>query len=46
MRLILTRLLYSFDLELQPQSRNWNDQKTFALWQKGQLMVKVTPAKR
>ncbi|KXJ87451.1 cytochrome P450 [Microdochium bolleyi] len=46
MRLILTRLLYNFDLELQPQSRNWNDQRTFTLWEKGELMVKVMPAKR
>jgi len=46
MRLILTRLLYSFDLELQPESRNWTNQRTFTLWDKGQLMVKVIPVKR
>lgn len=43
MRLILTRLLYSFDLELLPQSSNWSDQKMFLLWDKGEMMVKVMP---
>ncbi|KXJ84874.1 cytochrome P450 [Microdochium bolleyi] len=43
MRLILTRLLYSFDLELLPQSSNWSDQKMFLLWDKGEMMVKLTP---
>lgn len=43
MRLILTRLLYSFDLELQPESRDWMNQRVFTLWEKGELMVKLKP---
>ncbi|KAH7012677.1 cytochrome P450 [Microdochium trichocladiopsis] len=46
MRLILTRLLYSFDLELLPESRDWASQRIYTLWEKGELMIKITPAKR
>ncbi|KAL1966235.1 hypothetical protein VTN77DRAFT_4787 [Rasamsonia byssochlamydoides] len=46
MRLILSRLLWNFDLELQPDSTNWiADQKTFMLWQKGALNVRLLPVK-
>ncbi|KAI9149656.1 Trichothecene C-4 hydroxylase [Paramyrothecium foliicola] len=41
MRLILARLLWNFDLELCPESNDWNDQKTHYLWEKHQLMCKV-----
>ncbi|KAF3009994.1 hypothetical protein E8E13_011362 [Curvularia kusanoi] len=41
MRLILTKLLYNFDLELCPESENWANQKTFSLWEKHPLMVKL-----
>ncbi|KAH8883169.1 cytochrome P450 [Thozetella sp. PMI_491] len=44
-RLILSRVLWNFDLELCPQSENWADQKVFILWQKHPLMVKMKPAK-
>ncbi|EKG11776.1 Cytochrome P450 [Macrophomina phaseolina MS6] len=44
-RLILTSLIWHFDLELCEQSANWNDQKTFSLWDKGPLMVKFSKAK-
>lgn len=43
MRLILARLLWNFDLELMPESRNWADQKIYTLWQKGAINVKLTP---
>ncbi|KAH7009262.1 cytochrome P450 ClCP1 [Microdochium trichocladiopsis] len=43
MRLILTRLLYNYDLELRPESSDWPNQRIFTLWEKGDLMVKVTP---
>ncbi|KAL6359076.1 hypothetical protein LRP88_09276 [Fusarium phalaenopsidis] len=42
MRLILARLLWKFDLELVSESKNWNDQKVFNLWEKGDLKVKLT----
>ncbi|KAF5703768.1 cytochrome P450 monooxygenase [Fusarium globosum] len=47
MRLILARLLWNFDLELQPKCKNWiADQKTYSLWQKVDLDVKLVPVKR
>ncbi|KAJ4235446.1 hypothetical protein NW757_013557 [Fusarium falciforme] len=42
MRLILAHLLWKFDLELVSESKNWNDQKVFNLWEKGDLKVKLT----
>jgi hypothetical protein len=41
MRLILTKVLYNFDLELCPESENWTDQKVFTLWEKHPLIVKL-----
>lgn len=46
MRLILARLLWKFDLELMPESRNWSDQKIYTLWEKGAINVKLSPASR
>lgn len=42
MRLIIAKVLYQFDLELCPESRNWQDQDTHVLWQKKPLMCKLT----
>ena len=41
MRLILTKVLYNFDLELCPESEEWADKKVFTLWEKHPLMVKL-----
>ncbi|KAL2261273.1 hypothetical protein VTK26DRAFT_4494 [Humicola hyalothermophila] len=46
MRLILARLLWNFDLELMPESRNWNDQRVYLIWEKGTMNVKVIPVSR
>jgi cytochrome P450 len=43
MRLILATLLFNFDFELCSESRNWADQRSFALWIKNPLMVRATP---
>ncbi|KAJ1334018.1 aspirochlorine biosynthesis cytochrome P450 monooxygenase [Microdochium nivale] len=44
MRVILSRLLFAFDLEMAAQSSAWADnQKVFILWDKGDIMVKLTP---
>jgi len=45
-RLILANVLWHFDLSLCKESDNWADQLVFTLWQKGPLMVKLTPVKR
>lgn len=41
MRLILGKVLWNFDLELMPESRNWDDQKIYVLWEKTPLMVRL-----
>ncbi|GKZ20922.1 hypothetical protein AbraIFM66951_003819 [Aspergillus brasiliensis] len=43
MRLILAKVLYHYDLTLAPESVGWENQKTWTLWQKNQLMVQLTP---
>jgi hypothetical protein len=46
MRLILARLLWKFDLEIMPESREWDQQKIWSLWSKGELNVKLTEVAR
>jgi len=47
MRLILARLLWNFDLELDERSRRWiYEMKMFLLWEKQPLYVKLTPVVR
>lgn len=41
MRLIMARVLYSFDLELCPESENWTDQRAFTVWEKKPLICKL-----
>jgi hypothetical protein len=41
MRLIITKVLYSFDIELCPESVNWFGQKTYTLWEKHPLVCKL-----
>ncbi|TVY55884.1 Cytochrome P450 monooxygenase aclL [Lachnellula cervina] len=43
MRLILARVLWNFDLELQPGAQDWSAQKSYVLWEKGPLPVKLVP---
>ncbi|KAL6918601.1 hypothetical protein ACHAP8_010991 [Fusarium lateritium] len=46
MRLLLTRLLWKFDVEIMPESKNWNDQNIYLLWEKSNLQVKLTEVVR
>jgi len=42
MRLILTKVLFNFDLEMLPECQGWLDnQHIYTLWQKTPLLVKV-----
>lgn len=42
MRLILAKVLWTFDLRLSAESRGWaEEQRTFALWEKPPLMVEL-----
>jgi hypothetical protein len=44
MRIILSRLLFEFDVEVEVESRGWlDDARNFSLWTKQPLMVKLTP---
>ncbi|EOD51467.1 putative cytochrome p450 protein [Neofusicoccum parvum UCRNP2] len=46
MRLILANVLWHYDLELCPESQNWEDQKVYIIWEKGPLMCKLKPVAR
>ncbi|KAH8805095.1 cytochrome P450 [Xylogone sp. PMI_703] len=47
MKLILTRLLWNFNMELQGDSAEWaKSQRSYVLWEKGDLNVKLTPRRR
>ena len=41
MRLIISKVLYSFDLQLCPESDDWANQRVFTLWEKRPLMCKL-----
>ena len=45
MRIILARMIFNFDMELDPCSDGWTNQDAYGLWDKPDLMVKVTPRK-
>ncbi|KAF4448693.1 oleate-activated transcription factor 1 [Fusarium austroafricanum] len=46
MRILLTRLLWKFDLELQPESSDWANQKVFLLYEKPGMSVRLTEVVR
>ncbi|CAN9137705.1 unnamed protein product [Alternaria alternata] len=43
MRLIIAKTLYNFDIELCPESNNWEEQATYILWEKKPLVCKLRP---
>ena len=43
MRLILAKVLYSFDIELCSQSSHWTNHKVYTLWEKPPMYVKLKP---
>ncbi|CAM1500429.1 Fc.00g095910.m01.CDS01 [Cosmosporella sp. VM-42] len=45
-RLILARLMWNFDMELMPSSKDWPLQKVYLLYEKKQMHVVLTPVKR
>ncbi|KAF7586588.1 hypothetical protein BBP40_008645 [Aspergillus hancockii] len=46
MRLILARVLWSFDMSIEPDCHSWADQKAYSIWEKKPLMVKLSPVLR
>jgi hypothetical protein len=45
-RLVITKLLWNFDFELDEKSMNWSEQRVFALWEKGPLLVRLKEVRR
>jgi cytochrome P450 len=43
MRLIMAKLLFSFDLSLRKDCHDWTNQKIYTVWEKAPLMVHLTP---
>lgn len=41
MRLILTKVLYHFDLDILRESSNWAEQEMYNLWSRPALKVRV-----
>lgn len=44
MHLILTKVLYNFDLKLEAESTDWSTQKSFSLWKRPPLLVQLNRA--
>ncbi|KAE8363758.1 cytochrome P450 [Aspergillus caelatus] len=42
MRLMLSKLLFNFDIVLTAESENWDRQRIFIIWDKPALMVRLT----
>ena len=42
MRVILARLVWNFDIRMEPESLGWDKQRTFTLWEKNELMCRLT----
>jgi hypothetical protein len=40
-RLILTKLVFNFDLELCPESRSWINQEMYVNWEKPPLFINI-----
>ncbi|OQE39112.1 hypothetical protein PENCOP_c007G02347 [Penicillium coprophilum] len=43
MRLIIARMIFNFDMELDQPEQDWMDQDSFLLWDKPKLMIKLKP---
>lgn len=46
MRLIMAKLLWNFDMELDPRSEGWTEAlRTFVIWEKSPLLVRLKARK-
>ena len=45
MRLIMASVLLNYDIRLADESRDWNDQKSYLLWEKKPLICTLTAAR-
>lgn len=42
MRVILSKLVYNFNVEICPGNGNWIDQRSYFVWDKPALMIRLT----
>jgi len=45
MRLVLTRLLWEFDIELVNEQQEWNNARVFMIWEKNPLFIRLKPTR-
>jgi cytochrome P450 len=45
-RLLLAKMVYNFDIRLAPESENWIQQLSWGVWDKGELIVELSPVAR
>ncbi|KAJ5573605.1 uncharacterized protein N7459_008032 [Penicillium hispanicum] len=43
MRIILARMIFNFDMDLEETGSDWLDQECYVIWKKPALMVRLTP---
>jgi hypothetical protein len=43
--MILAKVLWNFDMTLDPASMNWLDQDVHVIWEKGPLYIHLTDAR-
>ena len=41
MRIILARMVFNFDMELDQPEKDWADQECYVLWNKPKLMIRL-----
>ena len=47
MRLVLAKLVWNFDMELDPRSDGWIGQnKVYLLWEKPELFIRLIPREK
>lgn len=44
MRVIVAKMMWSFDMMLDDSAAGWNNQKSFNIWEKKPLMVSLSKA--
>lgn len=45
MRTVLSKILLHFDVSLQPESDKWDNARSFVVWEKGPLFVRLSDVK-
>lgn len=43
-RLVMVKLLWNFDIELREPDKDWMNQRSWIMWDKGPMQVRLKPA--